>query len=90
MCGRESHHRQQVLKRLKQLLKKYPLRYGDLVRLAIGRFSSSGDLPEYAEEFFNWVMEYRYAVWYSLRAPHRRTATHAEARSRRRPCAWCG
>lgn len=51
-----------MLKKLKQLLRKYPLRYGDLLRLAVGRFTLSSDLPPYVEEFMAWVMSYRYRL----------------------------
>ena len=60
-CARGS--RAQVLKKLKQLVKKYPLRYGDLLRLAVGRFSLSSDLPPYVEDFMGWVMAYRCGGW---------------------------
>jgi len=54
-----SHLRRDILKKLKQLLTKYQITYADLMRLALGRFSLSEELPPFIEDFMNWVMRYR-------------------------------
>lgn len=50
-----------MVKKLKAMLKKYyPLTYGDLLRLAIGKFALGGDLPPYVEEFMEWLVTQRW------------------------------
>lgn len=51
-----------MIKKLKQLLRMYPMRYGDLLRLAVGRFGMASDLPPFVEDFMDWLMKYRYGL----------------------------
>ena len=46
--------------KLKAIVKQYsPITYGNLLRLAIGKFAMGGDLPPYVEDFMEWLIVQR-------------------------------
>lgn len=50
-----------VLQKLRRLAQDFaPLYYGDMLRLAIGKFSFGDDLPKYVEDFVEWVGKTRF------------------------------